>query len=164
MTSGIEAAQVGPGEWRTWRVTRLRALRQDPDAFGATADVEAGYDEALWRSRLDRTGGPSVLARAGGEVVGMGAGWASAPARLVVVSMWTDPSWRGRGVGGSVLQLVVGWAVERGLLVELWVADGNLPARRVYERYGFRADGRTEPLRPGSARMKSCLALASVAP
>lgn len=74
MTSGIEAAQVGPGEWRTWRANRLRELRQDPDAFGATADVEAGYDEGLWRSRLDGTGGPSVLARAGGEVVGMGAG------------------------------------------------------------------------------------------
>ena len=159
MTSDIEAVQVGPDDWRVWRAVRLRALREDPDAFGATAGVETAYDEALWRSRLNGTGGPAVLARAGEDVVGMGAGWTSGPGRLTVVSMWTDPGWRGRGVGGLVLGHVLRWAGDRGLQVELWVADDNPAARRGYERHGFRADGRTAPLRAGSSRTKSCLVL-----
>lgn len=159
MTETIDAVQVGPDDWRTWRAVRLRALREDPDAFGATVAAETGYDEALWRSRLDGRGGPAVLARAGEDVVGMGAGWTSGPGRLTVVSMWTDPAWRSRGVGGLVLRQVVRWAGDRGLQVELWVADDNPAARRVYERHGFRADGRTVPLRTGSSRTKSCLVL-----
>ena len=161
MTSGIEVRRVRPDGWRTWRAARLRALRHDPDAFGATAEVEAGYPEALWRSRLDGTGGPAVLARVDDEVVGMGAGWVSAPGELTVVSMWTDPAWRGRGVGRAVLDEVVRWARARDLRVVLWVADGNVAARRVYERYGFAADGQETPLRPGSAVVKRRLVLPS---
>ena len=99
-----------------------------------------------------------MLARAGEDVVGMGAGWTSGPGRLTVVSMWTDPAWRSRGVGGLVLRQVVRGAGDRGLQVELWVAEDDPAARRVCERHGFRADGRTAPLRTGSSRTKSCLA------
>lgn len=158
MTS-IDVHQVAPEGWQAWREIRLRSLAQDPDAFGSTYEREAAFDETTWRSWLDGTSGPAVLGYAGEVPVGMGAGWLGEPGRLMVVSMWTDPSWRGRGVGTRVLEHVVGWAAHRELRVHLWVADANPGARRLYERHGFRGDGRSEPLRDGSAVTKSHLVL-----
>ncbi|MDG4791256.1 GNAT family N-acetyltransferase [Micromonospora sp. WMMD1102] len=150
---------VGPDDWKSWREIRLRALRQDPEAFGSTHEREAAFTEPEWRYRLDGASGPSVLAYAGDELVGIGAGWLYEPGRLMVVAMWTEPDRRGAGIGRQVLDHVVGWARERDLPVELWVADDNPAARRLYERYGFRPDGRTEPIREGSDATMSHLVL-----
>ncbi|MFY1674676.1 GNAT family N-acetyltransferase [Plantactinospora sp. WMMB334] len=155
----VRTMTVGPDDWRSWQEIRLRSLREDPDAFGSTHEREAAFPEQTWRSRLDGAHGPSVLAYAGEEVVGIGAGWCHEPGRLMVVAMWTEPDRRGQGVGRRVLGHVVGWARERDLRVELWVADGNPGARRLYERYGFRADGRTEPIRDGADATMSHLVL-----
>ncbi|MGI5212915.1 GNAT family N-acetyltransferase [Plantactinospora sp. CA-290183] len=148
--SDVRVEQAGPESWPAWRDIRLRSLLADPEAYGSTHEREAAFDEATWRSRLDGTGGPAVLAFAGEEPVGLGAGWRDEPGRLMVVAMWTAPSWRGRGVGWQILDHLVGWARERSLLPHLWVADANPGARRLYERYGFRPDGETMPLREGS--------------
>jgi GNAT superfamily N-acetyltransferase len=162
--SDVRTEEVTPEGWPAWRTIRLRSLRQDPDAFGSTHEREAAFDEATWRSRLDDTNGPSILAYADGEPVGLGAGWCYQPGRLMVVAMWTEPAWRGRGVGRQVLDHVIGWGQERALLIDLWVADTNPGARRLYERYGFRPDGRTEPMHEGTDLTMSRFVLPSERP
>lgn len=157
--SDLRTQQVTPEQWQVWRDLRLRSLREEPGAFGSTHDREARFDEQTWRSRVDGTAGPAVVAYAGEVPVGMGAGWLYEPGRVMVVAMWTDPAWRGNGVGGLVLEHVVGWAREHGLRPDLWVADANPAARRLYERRGFRPDGLSEPLREGSAQTKTHLVL-----
>ena len=159
MIGVVRTGEVTPDDWEMWRELRLRSLREDPDAFGSTHDAEAAFDEGTWRSRLDGSAGPSVLAYCDGMPVGMGAGWLYEPRRLMVVAMWTVPEWRGRGVGRAVLDHVVAWARQRDLQPVLWVAETNPEARRLYESYGFRADGETSPLRPGSPISKSRLVL-----
>ncbi len=139
-----------PDDWEVWRTIRLRSLLEDPDAFGSTYGREAQFDESVWRSRVDGTGGPAVLAYAEEKAVGMGAGWLYEPGRIMVVAMWTDPAWRGLGAGRMILDQVVGWARDRDLRPDLWVADTNPAARRLYERYGFRPNGETASLREGS--------------
>ncbi|GAA3736464.1 GNAT family N-acetyltransferase [Plantactinospora mayteni] len=155
----VRTVTVGSDDWVSWREIRLRSLRQDPAAFGSTHEREAAFTEQTWRSRLDGTSGPSVLAYAGDEVVGIGAGWLHGPGRLMVVAMWTEPDRRGQGVGRQVLDHLIGWARERDLRVDLWVADANPDARRLYERYGFHADGRNEPIREGAEATMSHLVL-----
>ena len=155
----ISTREATPDDWEVWRTLRLRSLVQDPDAFGSTHDHEAGFDRPTWQSRLSEEGGPAVIGYAGQNSVGLGAGWLYEPGHLMVVAMWTEPSWRGHGVGQKVLDHVVGWARERQLRTVLWVADSNPGARQLYERYGFRADGETEPLRAGSELTKSRLVL-----
>jgi GNAT superfamily N-acetyltransferase len=148
--SGVRTREVSPEEWQLWRDMRLRSLREVPDAFVSTHDHEVLFDEETWRSRLDGTSGPAVVAHVDEQPVGMGAGRIHRPGRLEVVAMWTDPDWRGHGVGPKVLDHVVGWARDRGLQPDLRVADDNLSARRVYEQYGFRAEGESAPVREGS--------------
>jgi ribosomal protein S18 acetylase RimI-like enzyme len=149
-------------DWRAWRDLRLRALADSPDAFGSTYERELAFGEDDWRARAAgaaqdgplRPGdpGPAVLALAGEEPIGLGAGYCDLPGWLHVVAMWTAPAWRGRHVGERVVRLLAGWAAERGLRLHLDVETTNVAARRLYERCGFIATGQTRPLREGSER------------
>lgn len=157
--SEIRARNITPDDWEDWRDIRLRSLLEDPDAFGSTYARESQFDESTWRARTDGISGPAMLAYADDKAVGMGAGWLYEPGRLMVVAMWTEPAWRGRGVGLILLDQVVGWARERALRPDLWVADSNPAARRLYERYGFEPNGETAPLREESGLTMTRLVL-----
>ncbi|WP_319458885.1 GNAT family N-acetyltransferase [Micromonospora sp. RTP1Z1] len=59
-----------------------------------------------------------------------------------VQGVWVAPEWRGRGIATSAMAAVVRDALVRvAPTVSLYVNDFNLPARRVYERCGFRPVG-----------------------
>ena len=56
------------------------------------------------------------------------------------IGVW--PESRRRGVGGALLGAVLGAAVRRGAVeAVLEVRASNLPAQRMYERFGFRVVG-----------------------
>lgn len=157
----IEVRQTTRHDWELWRDLRLRALQDSPTAFGSTLDRELTFTGSDWKGRTGGvadattlgagTAGPSVLAFADEVPVGMGGGFRDLPSWLHVVAMWTDPAWRGRGVGRAVLGFLTAWAGEAGLRVHLDVTVGNDGARALYEGYGFVATGETRPLRDGSA-------------
>ena len=59
-----------------------------------------------------------------------------------VQGVWVAPEWRGRGIATAAMAAVVRDALLRvAPTVSLYVNDFNLPARRVYERCGFRPVG-----------------------
>ena len=149
---------IGPENWQSWRRVRLRALQQEPTTFGSTYEREAGFTESDFRVRLAGSG-VAMLALAGNEPVGMGAGLRDVEGWLLVVSMWVDPGWRGHGVGRRVLDELITWAGHRDLRVHLDVTLDNAPARAFYERRGFVGTGRTEPLRQGSPELLERLVL-----
>jgi GNAT superfamily N-acetyltransferase len=131
-----------------WRTVRLRSLADSPDAFGSTLEREQAFTEDDWLARLSP---PAVLVLDdGGDPIGLGAGFEVRPGVLLVVAMWVDPAWRGHGLSRRVLDLVVDWAREHDLEVELDVTRDNPAGRAAYERYGFVYTGDQEPLREGS--------------
>jgi predicted GNAT family acetyltransferase len=144
---GVEVRYAEPEDWALVREIRLRSLLDSPSAFGSTHDGEAGFGRADWVERCRR---PAVLALDDGRPVAVGSGFEDEPGWCLVVAMWTSPDWRGRGLAARVLDLVLAWAREQDLAVHLDVAVANPGARRVYERYGFRATGETHPIREGS--------------
>jgi ribosomal protein S18 acetylase RimI-like enzyme len=147
-----EVRRVRPDEWHELRDTRLRALADAPDAFGTTHAEALLRPEEWWRGwALDSSAGADqamFLAWSDCAAVGI-AGVFHEGSYYQVISMWTDPRERGRGVGRALLDAAVVFAGEAE--VRLSVTDGNEAARRQYERYGFVATGFTEPLRSNLA-------------
>jgi RimJ/RimL family protein N-acetyltransferase len=136
-----------PDDLEMWRDVRLRSLTDAPEAFGSTLERERAFTDEEWRDRLRP---PAVLVVHDGRAIGLGGGFEVRPGVLLVVAMWLEPAWRGRGLSRGVLDLIVDWARAHDLDVELDVARGNPAARAAYERYGFVDTGDQAPLREGS--------------
>lgn len=148
---GTETATVRrlvPDEWPVWRDIRLLALADTPSAFGSSLAREQKFGEADWRLRLSPDNGMAAVAMLGDRVVGAIGGYTPPDADAVLlVAMWVHPGARGRGVADVLVPDVLAWARENGWSrVELRVADGNVAARRLFERHGFVATGRRDTL------------------
>ena len=82
-----------------------------------------------------------VVARAGDDVVGFGGLWVMVD-EAHITTFAVDPRWRRRGVGEWMLHALLDRAVERHAReATLEVRLSNMPARRLYEKYGFRPVG-----------------------
>jgi len=82
-----------------------------------------------------------VVARADGAVVGFAGLWVMVD-EAHVTTFAVDPRWRGRGVGQRLLIALLDIAVaRRAREATLEVRLSNMPARRLYEKYGFRPVG-----------------------
>ena len=128
------------------RGVRLRALADSPEAFAATLEEAELADEAAWREWPESQ--PVFLACVGNEAVGMGGVFTGEdPAVHRLVALWVDPARRGLGVATALMEVIEDWARLDGAdVLELWVADGNAPARRLYESRGYLPTGNTKPL------------------
>jgi GNAT superfamily N-acetyltransferase len=145
--------RVRPDEYERLREIRLRALADAPYAFDSPLPDERELSTQVWQRRAaaGAAGQTAVtyVAEDDGDYVGLTTGlWEiEGPGRAMVVSMWVAPAARGHGLGRRLLDTVVDWAKERGAShVDLWVTDGNDPARALYERAGFAPTGERAPL------------------
>ncbi|XVU26619.1 GNAT family N-acetyltransferase [Actinoplanes sp. CA-054009] len=160
-------SHLGPDDWQCWRDMRLAALADSPHAFASSLAKERGYAEADWRDWLGAAGGLKVVAEGGAGLVG---GWEpdDQHGAVELYSMWVAPEWRGRGLGDRLVDEVLTWSAGRGQTrVDLWVAEGNPAAERLYQRHGFRLTDRRQP-HPGRAgvleRAMTCQVAPRVAP
>lgn len=134
------------------QVRRVRAAEIE-QLFPAAV---AMYTEEVGVSPLAEDGGRGYRRRVG-DLVRAGRAYARFvdgrvvfKAELAVVTrrtaqvqgVWVAPEWRGRGIATAAMAAVVRDALARvAPTVSLYVNDFNLPARRVYERCGFRPVG-----------------------
>ena len=125
----------------TVRPLRLRALREDPDAFGSTLEREQSRPAADWGFWIAGT----LIAFDGDDPVGMANLKLDAePAEIFGV--WVAPEARGKGVGRALVTALLERAGDR--TIKICVADTAPAARRLYERLGFEPTGETGTLRP----------------
>lgn len=143
MTADVR--RLGPSEWKAWRLLRLRALAEEPTAFGSTYDREAAWSDEEWRTRTIALA-PFVVEE-DGRLVATAALVADAEGIPHLVAMWVDPEARGKGIGTSLLGAVVGVCREAGhRVLRLGVTQNNHAARSLYWKHGFVETGRTTPL------------------
>jgi RimJ/RimL family protein N-acetyltransferase len=143
----VEVRRAALDDWEAVRATRLRALADAPYAFASTLAREAAFDSREWRRMVG--GGDWFLAWVGDQPIGIAAGVADdhLPEERHLVAMWVSAAHRGSTAATQLVEAVCDWARAQGAgAVTLWVADGNLRARRFYERLGFRSTGRRQPL------------------
>lgn len=134
-----------------FKAIRLRALQEAPYAFGSTCEKESQFADSEWQTRVERMNGQrgvGFIAVDAVKACGIIGSFLDQhdPARAHLISMWTAPSHRQRGVGRMLVKAVLDWAGTRNVhTLLLMVTSNNEPAIHFYQRLGFTRTGRTEP-------------------
>ena len=130
-------------EWASWlapgAVFLLESSTIGHPAVGQVGDVASSGVVAG-----DVAG--DVVGDTAGGVVGLAAGYHDhdEPGCVTLAAVWIEPAFRGRGGIDALIAEFLRWAAGQApSAVRLWVAAGNLGARRAYERAGFASTGET---------------------
>ena len=116
----------------------MAAVAEERDGIATEPPVDVDERAALFARTADAT----VVADAGGQIVGMihvevsrfGFG---------ELGMLVDAAWRGRGVGSALVDAAIDWGRRHGLhKLSLEVFTTNAAAIALYRKYGFVEEGR----------------------
>ena len=161
---GVAIRPVRADEWRRWRETRLRMLRDDADFFATRYDDMVREPDRAWRDWVAEAAAGKqktlFVAEEDDRWLGVVGAFARVnPLEVQLISMWVDPEARGRGIAGDLIRAVAGWTLERGSTrVVLFVQEANEPAQQLYARAGFRPTGDRTPATAGRSAFKIVLA------
>jgi len=161
---GVAIRPVRADEWRRWRETRLRMLRDDADFFATRYDDMVREPDRAWRDWVAEAAAGKqktlFVAEEDDRWLGVVGAFARVnPLEVQLISMWVDPEARGRGIAGDLIRAVAGWTLERGSTrVVLFVQEANEPAQQLYARAGFRPTGDRAPATAGRSAFKLVLA------
>src|SRR5262249_62170143 len=128
-----EGRRVHREEWRVYRHVRLTALAEAPYAFMSTLEREQAFGEDIWRQRLASPTAATFIAWRDGEASGTATGKLDGSAdeyavagAWQLVGMWVDPSARGTGIAGELVEAVAKHARAEGAAsLVLWVTEIN---------------------------------------
>src|ERR1700732_2441882 len=121
-----------------FKAVRLRALRDAPHAFGSTYAKEAQLTDSDWITRVERWNGENgagFLAMDGDTACGIAGSFLDQidRTRAHLISMWTAPAYRKRGIGRLLVNNVLNWARGRkACILQLMVTSNNESAIRFY--------------------------------
>jgi ribosomal protein S18 acetylase RimI-like enzyme len=147
----IAIEPITPLNASLFKAVRLRALQDAPLAFSSTYAKEFQLTDSDWMKRVERWNGETgagFLAMEEDTACGIVGSFLDQKdaTRAELVSMWTAPSHRQRGVGHLLVDSGSNWAKGRNARILLLMVTGNNEsAIRFYERLGFTRTGRTEP-------------------
>jgi predicted GNAT family acetyltransferase len=103
----------------------------------------AGYRDRI-RELLDRK--RSLIWLQDGKIVAKCEYSAFTPEAVQLMGVWTDPRYRRRGFGRTLMREVCGHLARKGRSVTLFVNDFNRPAIALYESLGFKRIGTNRAL------------------
>ncbi len=127
--------------WADYEEIRHDMLFQDQSAFPPQAFNDLLSTEQDWRRRINN--GMVLLAYEGNTAVAMVRATFE-DKTAVARNMYTRPSHRGTGLGKLLMQDLIDRITSLHTIetIELEVEDTQLPAIRMYEKFGFREIGR----------------------
>ena len=145
MESQIEI--INPGQWKEYRDMRLRALKTDPIAFGASYEQGVKKSRKDWKIELADSNRKTYVVRVNGIPVALAAVRFEKAGNVehlaTIYSVFTDPEFRNLGVGSKLLQKILDdlHTNTKTVKVRLSVNLNQVDAKRMYERAGFFQEG-----------------------
>lgn len=129
-TSGLRLRPATPADEAFLLALRKQTMTEHLSRVG----LDLGNEHH--RQRLLANYADACVIYVADEAIGLCKAYRSETA-WVLMQIQVAPAWQGRGVGADIIDALIAHAREEGLLVTLSVLKGN-PARRLYERLGFR--------------------------
>ena len=129
-----------------YRTLRLSALADTPAAFGASHGQEAAEPLDWFAARITPRPPSRVFGAFDGDIlIGMAGFLANYGEKKrhigLLWGVYLAPTGRGRGIAAALVGAVIAHAREHVLVLHADVGVDNQPARRLYERLGFRCYG-----------------------
>ena len=150
MEHPAEIISLQEASWAEFRALRLRALREEPQAFGQSYEVARAFPDAFWESRfLEVADGGSWLmcAKIDHQLVGMVGAFQTdddrSQRRATVFGTYVDAAVRGRGIGRQLLAALLDQLVQvdRVTVARLGVNAEQAAAVHLYREAGFHVIG-----------------------
>lgn len=146
--SEISVRLLDEENWSEYRDVRLRALKESPEAFVASADEEESYPESRWRDRMNRS--RRLLAEEEGTVLGVvsvGSHKIEEDGVGELFGLWVEPARRGSGVARRLLEAAAAQARADELKqLVYWVGTDNGRAVAFASSFGFRPTDSRRPM------------------
>ena len=135
-------------DWPQFKLLRLEALRQHPEAFGASLEEESKLTDEMFREGYSKSEIFGAFSEDNATLVGC-AGFFIYPSlkmqhRGCLFSMYTKEDYRKQGIADALIKKVIEHAKKRVIQLHLTVVTTNIAAICMYEKNGFRIYG-TEP-------------------
>jgi len=147
MNKKVEVSLLSQDEWERLRAIRIRALIENPEAFGAALEEVEAQSKEVWLKLFEKE--DYLVASINGVDVGMlyievlnG----DHGATCWIGGCWTDPAFRGNGVMRALFDYIDNHAQEKGWIKQglgVWV--DNLVAINSYKSLGFNFAGEKMP-------------------
>ena len=146
-SDGIEVRRLTPEQTDAYVEVRQRMLREEPWSFSSSPADDLERERQRAHDMLGDRNWACIAAMSGSAIVSTARVFRTTRPKQAhaasIVSVWTDPAHRGRGLGRRVLLAAIdvarGWpGIE---LIELSVSERSEHARRLYESLGFKCWG-----------------------
>jgi ribosomal protein S18 acetylase RimI-like enzyme len=143
----VEIRQLEPTDAAELLRLLQQAVTEEPLAFVTSPEDEFVSSVGAVREQLERAPDTVIFGAFEHDMVGML--WFAREARTklshkaLIWRAFVRKEFRGRGIGGQLLQTAIAHARNLHGLAAIWlgVSDKSPDARRLYEKYGFRVWG-----------------------
>lgn len=140
----IEIISLKPEEWKQYRDLRLRALKEEPQAFGSTYEENALHPDEYWEKRIEDTINKNtqwlVFAKLDGVLIGMAGAFAEKePDNAHVIAVYVAPEARGKGISKQLMKELLN-RIKTNKLIKKIIVEVNpeqVAALNLYKNSGF---------------------------
>lgn len=147
--SKIEIVKLTSADWLEYKALRLRALKEDPQAFGASYQTNLEYPDTEWKRRLENASKGEInwllFAKKNNKLVGMiGAFIEDGDTDTVsIFSVYVPTEERGKGISNKLMDSILKELLQKPFLkkVKLMVNKDQMAAVGLYKKFGFKETG-----------------------
>lgn len=147
--SNIEIVRLTSVDWQEYKALRLRALKEDSQAFGANYQTNLEYPETEWKRRLENASKGKtnwlLFAREKNKLVGMlGAFIEDGDTDTATIfSVYVPVEERGKGISNELMEGILKELSQKSFLkkVKLMVNKDQKVAVGLYKKFGFEEVG-----------------------
>lgn len=144
----FEIVKLRPTDWKQFKEIRLNALKDAPQAFGASYDEEAKLSDEEWQKSLKNSEASNSLwylfAKKGKELIGIVAAYTDKGKKVEhlanIGSVFVVPQQRGKGVAKKLMEELLKEIQKNPKIIKinLRVSSEQIAAVKLYESLGFK--------------------------